>query len=88
MKITKCPPGPMDPELTFQRYAFDKDLGEAPGVTRSIDSRDPAFIPSREIRAVVATDFLEGLVLQALVDCHMPEGEAIQLIKEINGEQE
>lgn len=87
IKITQCPPSPYNPDLCFQRYAFDKELGEAPGTQRNVELRDSGFLASREIKTIMSNDFLEGCVLQALIDCAMPPGEAVQLIKEINGGQ-
>jgi len=34
VKITKLPAGPIDPDLHFDRFAFD-DAGHAPAITRT-----------------------------------------------------
>ena len=80
-KITKCLPGPQDPDLCFQRYAFDKELGKSPGLETPTDP-DLTLADSRNIKRVMRDAFFEGQVLQALISGTTP-GETFELIQEI-----
>lgn len=77
----------MNPELNFQRYQFDHDtFGEIPGLQREVVPFDESFLDTRKMPHVMAEEFLEGKVLQAMVTCDVPVPEVIRLIKEIDGE--
>ena len=87
VKVTRCKPGPENPELKFQRYSFDHEqFGETPGSQREVIPHDDSFLEVRKMPRVMAADFLKGQVERAAVECDIETPELIRLIKEFNGQ--